>query len=164
MIITFALLRSWRQLVEKVRYWKGATLKIEDKLVFTSQRLHSVKKLRFSHDDLSLLKTFLNFVAEHPDYVVKSLHCKNMNLKAVPAEILGQALGRVQNLALYKPKLTAVQLTNILTSISSCFDLKLQKLSLFGPISKVPADILALAFVRVEIVRLYESELTTEGR
>ena len=160
MSVSLLYLRSWRQLVEKAKYWKGATLSIQDKLVFSSQRINSVKKLEFADNDLSLLKTFLNFVAKHPDYVVKSLHCESMNLSAISPEILGQALGRVQNLELYKPKLTTVQLIHILTSISSSFDLKLQKFSLFGPQSTVPADILALALVRIKDAKLYECKFT----
>merc|ERR1719319_973476 len=85
----------------------------------------------------------------------------NLNIESVPAALLGQALSRFKKINLEDVSQKSYQMTAFLTT--SLISTTLQDLNLYGiDLSHVPGPVLAQAIIRLKIINLGHTDLTTD--
>jgi len=85
----------------------------------------------------------------------------NLNIESVPAALLGQALSRFKTINLEDVSQKSYQMTAFLTT--SLISTTLQDLNLYGiDLSHVPGPVLAQAIIRLKIINLGHTDLTTD--
>ena len=88
--------------------------------------------------------------------------CGGTSLAHIPADILSQALVRLERINLIGTVLTTDQIQNVLITISVCKEMKLRHFSLLAlDASAVPGEILVAAISRLEVVELLDTTITS---
>ena len=125
-----------------------------------------LQEVNFSYSDLSSqqLSQLFSEVLAAKQLGLRALQLNSTNLSSLPASLLAGAAVRLERLDLYNSCLTGQQVEAVLQSVlAQPSSLPLTNINMGGnELSAVPAELLAMASLRLGELRLADSQLTGE--
>jgi len=128
--------------------------------------VEAISRLKHIHLDCTDLTSYQVQSIFHKIEICENLKLTQLgisynDLSSVPADVLAEAISRLEYICLFSTELTPDQTQSIFHKIANCENLKLTDLGIAdNDLSSVPADVLVKAISRLEIVDLKETHLT----
>ena len=159
--------RKWRMVAESPWLWRRmevvvGQIKVTNMNLLNATRLRSVKRVRlFSlyHPDEEEAEAVFTAILEHEG--IRELNISQNQISKVNPDTLAKAVNSMEQVNLHNAKLTGGQVEAVFQEMSGTTRLHMLSMGHVN-ISTVPANTAATALNRLHIVKLCETNITTE--
>ena len=159
--------RKWRTVAETPWLWRRmevvvGQIKVTNMNLLNATRLRSVKRVRlFSlyHPDEEEAEAVFTAILEHEG--IRELNISQNQISKVNPDTLAKAVNSMEQVNLHNAKLTGGQVEAVFQEMSGTTRLHMLSMGHVN-ISTVPANTAATALNRLHIVKLCETNITTE--